>query len=215
MLALFITVETPGSDLDELGAGPAAGIILGVFFGVLIVAYVFFMPYFERKLIKKDPRMRLWHVPMGPLLRRENVKLYWPGRGEEYVKNYYEDAYGNVAAGTYDGRAARTTGLETAIDETAYDHSVSEKGDSSPGAKAPSDESAIDPAALPAEQKHRKAAYTHPYDRWIVPVKDLAWVNPKKLCNWFKFLLLRGVHMDCVSHDSVKVRTPPAVLPSW
>jgi PiT family inorganic phosphate transporter len=204
VLALFITVETPGSDLDTLGAGPATGIVLAVFVGVTGICYIFFMPYFERKLIMKDTRMRIWHVPMGPLLRKKDVKLYWPGTGDEYVTNYYEDAYGNVAAGT-DNRHGPTTVSDGATDETLGNDN--EKGANSPPiSKSPSDEAAIDPAALPEEQKHRKKAYIHPYDRWIVPVKDLSWVNPKKWWNWVKFLLLRGVHMDCVSHDSAKLR---------
>ncbi len=68
------------------------GIILGVFFGCLIICYVFFIPFFERKLIKKDARLRIWHIPLGPLLKRENPPLYFPGKGEQYVTNYYEDA---------------------------------------------------------------------------------------------------------------------------
>ncbi|KAI5361222.1 Putative phosphate transporter [Septoria linicola] len=207
VLALFITVETPGSDLDALGAGPAAGIILGVFFGVLLIAYVFFMPYFERKLVRKDTRLRIWHIPMGPLLRKENVKLFWPGKGDEYVTNYYEDAYGNVAAGQKDDERARATGVagsDTNSNEISFRDT--EKSSDTPMGKAPSDESALDPAASPQEMKYRARAYVHPYDRWIVPVKDLSWVNPKKWWNWIKFLLLRGVFMDCITHDSGKLR---------
>merc|ERR1712072_1354915 len=62
ILALFITIEAPGSDLDALGAGTAVGIILGVFFGALIVCYIFFVPFFKRKLIRRDTRLRPWHI---------------------------------------------------------------------------------------------------------------------------------------------------------
>ncbi|CAK1359074.1 Phosphate-repressible phosphate permease pho-4 [Cercospora beticola] len=208
VLALFITVETPGSDLDALGPGRAVGIVLACFFGVLLICYVFFMPFFERKLIKKDARLRVWHIPMGPLLKKEDVKLYWPGKGEEYVTNYYEDAYGNVNAGKKDAERGRTYGgVNNDADSDDISNRDNEKGANAvPVGKAPSDENSLDPAANPGEEHHRKKAYVSPYKRWIVPVKELSWFNPKKHWAWFKFLLLRGVFIDCVTHDSGKLR---------
>lgn len=80
----------------------ATGAILalfGVFVGVLVFSYIFFMPYLERKLVKKDARLRIWRIPLGPLLKRENPPLYFAGKADgEYVKNYYADAYGEVRA---------------------------------------------------------------------------------------------------------------------
>jgi PiT family inorganic phosphate transporter len=53
ILALFIVVESPTApSLEEFGAGKPVGIVLGVFFGCLFVACVFFMPYFHRRLVK-------------------------------------------------------------------------------------------------------------------------------------------------------------------
>jgi hypothetical protein len=51
ILTLFITISgghgipTP----EELGAGKACGIVLGVFFGVWILTSIFFLPYYYRK----------------------------------------------------------------------------------------------------------------------------------------------------------------------
>lgn len=51
ILALFITVSgghgipTP----EELGAGKACAIVLGTFFGIWILAAIFFLPYYYRK----------------------------------------------------------------------------------------------------------------------------------------------------------------------
>lgn len=71
ILALFIVVEAPTApSLEDFGIGKAVGIILGVWFGMLGICYVFFVPYFERRLIKEDPRVKFYHVPLGPLLRR-------------------------------------------------------------------------------------------------------------------------------------------------
>lgn len=196
ILALFITIETPGSDIDALGAGPAAGIVLGVFFGAMIVCYVFFIPFFERKLIHKDTRLRVWHIPLGPLLRRENPPLYWPGKGDEYVTDYYADSHGVVRAGgadLSDGKDGDSTTQEVSFRDVEKSAEREGKMD---------EETALDIAAnTPAMQKKKKA-YVSPYDRWVVPVQDLSWTNPKKTWNWFKFCLLRGVTMDVISHDS-------------
>lgn len=81
ILALFIVIEAPTApSLEEFGAGKAAGIIIGVFVGCLIIGYVFFIPYFKRRLIKNDARIRFWHLPLGPLLLSENPPLYFPDR---------------------------------------------------------------------------------------------------------------------------------------
>ncbi|KAI9801202.1 MAG: hypothetical protein M1825_003476 [Sarcosagium campestre] len=95
MLALFIVVEAPTApSLEEFGAGKACGIILGVFFGWLAIAYIFFMPYFTRRLIKGDARLRWYHIPLGPMLRKENPYLYFPGDPNgDVVIDHYESAH--------------------------------------------------------------------------------------------------------------------------
>lgn len=90
ILALFIVIETPTApSLEEFGAGKAVGIILGVFFGVLAIAYVFFLPYFKRRLVMKDARVKAWHIPLGPLLLKDNPPLYFPGNADgKYIEEY-------------------------------------------------------------------------------------------------------------------------------
>lgn len=60
----------------------------------------------------------------------------------------------------------------------------------------------LDAAAETDTLRTRKAKYTSPYDRWVVPVQKMSWANPTKLWNWTKFLTLRGISIDVVSHDS-------------
>lgn len=80
ILALFITIEAPGApDLYELGAGTICAIVLGSFFGVLGLSYLFFMPYAHRVVVLRDSRMRPWHILLGPLLRRENPLPFFAG----------------------------------------------------------------------------------------------------------------------------------------
>jgi phosphate/sulfate permease len=201
ILALFITIEAPGSDLDALGAGPAVGIILGVFAGVSLICYVFFLPFFERKLIKKDARIKWWHVPLGPLLRKENPPLYFPGKADDaFVTDYYADAYGEVRAGRQGHNFVEDS--DRASDpNTSSDQEI----DQEKGANA-NQKGTMEQAAEIAEEHRRLKKYVPPYERWIVPVQELSWVNPQKWWNWFKFLLLRGVAMDVVTHDSAKLR---------
>lgn len=195
ILALFITIEAPGSDLDALGAGPAVGIILGVFAGVTVICYIFFVPFFERKLIKKDARLRVWHIPLGPLLRRDNVSLYLPGNGTEYVTNYYADAYGNVAAGE---KASHNVDQ---IDQEAMTPPLpDDNGKTVPGTHSPS--AVVDAG----EDRRSEPKYVSPYKRWIRPVEHFSWFNPRKSFNWLKFLLLRGVTIDAITHDSALLR---------
>lgn len=195
ILALFIVVEAPTApSLEEFGAGKAVGMVLGVWGGVLLICYIFFMPYFERRLVKQDARIKAYHIPLGPLLRRENPPLYWPAKDDgKFVIDYYEDPYADVATSTSsvnslkeEKRAAQNNDEPIIADTSAL-----EKGPHG--------------ANLPNGIVARKRPLT-PRERWIEPVKGLPWSNPQRWWSYFKFGLLRGVTMDCVSHDSAKLR---------
>jgi sodium-dependent phosphate transporter len=203
ILALFIVVEAPTApSLEEFGAGNAAGIILGVFFGCLAICYVFFIPFFKRKLIMKDPRVRIWHVVLGPLLLKESTTLFWPGKGNEYVTDYYEDAFGEVHAGTNTKHAAPTSANH---DDMKKSDAGSPSGSTNNGGLLPSD-----PEKTPVQESSnmpvRKLKKPEPYERWIVPVKHLSWVNPQKWWAYTKFVLLRGVSCDVITHDNDLLR---------
>jgi len=199
ILALFITIEAPGSDLDALGAGTAVGIILGVFFGALIVCYIFFVPFFKRKLIRRDTRLRPWHILYGPLLNNDNITLIFPGKGEKWVENYYADHNGQVHAGTQ-GRAHNHDEIESDHEVSSTDKKMSSE---SPDLKVNDQEAALAPEVRALAPQ---TGYVHPYDRWIVPVKELSWANPKKQFNYFKYAMLRGVSIDVITHDSAELR---------
>lgn len=201
ILALFIVVEAPTApSLEEFGAGKAAGIILGVFFGCLLICYAFFIPFFKRKLIMKDPRVRVWHVPMGPLLLKDDCKLYFPGKGDEFVQSYYQDSYGAEHASGHEEDQARHRHA------AAHDDDI-QKGKPSPASAVPSDlEKDVvleDSATGPQLVRKRKS---EPYERFIAPVLPLSWMNPQKYWGYIKFGLLQGVTRDCITHDSELLR---------
>ncbi len=183
ILALFITVETPGAaSLEDLGAGVATGIILGVFFGVLLIAYVFFLPYFHRRLVKQDPRIRSWHIPLGPLLWRDNPPLYFPGRAEDgIVKDYYASAHSDTSA---DSPPLKAT------DEP--------KSDSPP--------STLENGEAIVVHK-RYTVKPEPEERFLAPYKHLPITNPRRLMSYVTFFLLQGVTRDCVTYSSEQLKT--------
>lgn len=202
ILALFIAIEAPGSDIDDIGPGGICGIVFGVFFGAAAFCFVFFVPYFKRKLIRKDTRLRAYHIFYGPLLNNDNIKLIWPGKeGGDFVENYYADHNGEVHAGGHvDGLRQRhvadgdSESTETGKKTTEGTTSVTKDQEASGLTQAEINEAS------------GKYHYVAPYDRWIVPVQKLSWVNPKKWFNWIKFCLLRGVTLDVITHNDPRLR---------
>ncbi|KAJ6147053.1 hypothetical protein N7497_009035 [Penicillium chrysogenum] len=196
ILALFIVIEAPTApSLEEFGAGKAAGIIIGVFVGCLIIGYVFFVPYFKRRLIKNDARIRFWHLPLGPLLLSENPPLYFPGKGDQVVANYYEDAYGEVVAGHKNEEKEKVTSNADSVVPTPEITAMS-----NPSTHVGDDEEKITPQAEPRKKR------PEPTERFIDPVRHLSWTNPLKAWGYIKYILLQGVTRDVVTHNSAELR---------
>jgi phosphate/sulfate permease len=202
MLALFILDELPNSEsFEEMGAGKVCGIILGVAAGVLAFSYAFFVPYFHRRLIMNDARMRAWHIPLGPLLYRENPPVYWPGKGDMVVTDYY--AKTSVDATDNDMEKAD---LKKAQDDSTIinpkDAAGSEHGSSSAvDANASNSVHARNPTSALAA--HVVVAKPEPEERWLHPVKHLPFYHPKKMANWAKYLFLQGVARDVVTQKNL------------
>ncbi|KAI9158078.1 Phosphate-repressible phosphate permease pho-4 [Paramyrothecium foliicola] len=182
VLALFITIEAPNTpSLEELGAGKAVGILLGVFFAVLLVGYVFFIPYFKRRLVHKDARIRPWHIILGPLLLRENPPLFFPGKGEEFVADYYVTAHDP-------SESDRANDVEK--------NATAEGSSSSVQANTPSDGVT---AGVPTHRVKRKM---EPEERFLAPTAHLPAYNPSRIWGYIKYFFLQGVTRDCVTHSS-------------
>lgn len=187
ILVTFLGTEVPDSQIAD--GWPLGVTVVVTFFFVLFVAYVFFKPYFHRKLVKEDKRLRIWHVPLGPLLYRENVSLYWPANPDELVTDYYEEAYEQNKRSQPDEERATSP---KAMKEKTEGHTASQGSDS---------EGATNLDNVPRHKKH-----VEPRERWIVPVQDKSWFSPHKLWNWTKYILLQGVARDAVTHNSDSLR---------
>lgn len=190
VLALFIVIEAPTLDsLEELGAGRAVGIILGVFFGMLLIAYVFFMPYFHRRLVKQDARIRAWHIPLGPLLYRENPPLYFPGKGDEFVIDYYLDAHRQQESSPPFSTMDQKHPHENGAEQPPLEAGALEKADAT-----------MKPAVLRVKPR------PEPEERFLAPTAHLPIYDPRRLWSYFKFIMLQGVTRDCVTHSSLHIQ---------
>ncbi|KAI4644739.1 uncharacterized protein J4E92_004797 [Alternaria infectoria] len=195
VLALFIIDELPnGESLEEMGAGKACGIILGVFFGMLAIAYIFFIPYFTRRLVKGDTRLRAWHIPLGPLLYRENPPIYFPGKGDQVVTDYYAKA-APVPIQENDGlKGEKAVGHSTSLDNKSSDSdNIDVEGGRGLSRPLPRDGAVA----------HIVPATPEPEERWLKPVEHLPAYSPKKIANWTKFILLQGISRDVVTQKDL------------
>lgn len=188
ILALFMVVEAPTApSLEEFGPGKAAGIVLGVFFGCLALAYIFFVPYFHRRLVKEDTRIKFWHIPLGPLLWKDDPWIYLPARDDRVVIDHYEDPYARNT------QVSVISSSDSSQHEKAEGHVNLDKGDSTLRQRT----------ILP------KPIRT-PEDRFLKPVAHLPMYSPKRLFGYVKFIFLQGVTRDCISHNSEAIRATHA-----
>jgi hypothetical protein len=206
VLALFIIDELPnGESLEEMGPGKATGIILGVFFGILAFSYTFFIPYFHRRLIMNDARMRPWHIPLGPLLYRDDPPIYWPGKGTEVVTDYYAKSVVETPSKDLEKAPAK----EPALVDDFHNKSTGANGDgqsTSIDVNNSSQDAAPRGLSMPNPRgdavAHVIPKKPEPEERWLHPVRDLPFYAPKKIANWTKFLLFQGVSRDVVTQKS-------------
>ncbi|KAL4399732.1 sodium:inorganic phosphate symporter [Malassezia pachydermatis] len=219
ILALFIVVEAPTADsLEEFGAGKAVGIVIGVLAGCLVVSYVFFVPYFQRRLVHDDRRLRAYHVVLGPLLLKEDPPLFWPGDpNADDVLNYYNDM---------------PTHTETHLSPpTEHNEGASPEMQPSPlsmhSSSVQSDlKSTLEPTpsiglpALPLEvrlndepvdlekasaPKVAVSSKKEPEERFLAPNTHLPHWHPRRLWGYTKYALLQGVTRDCVTFDGTSL----------
>ncbi|KAL1961409.1 hypothetical protein VTO42DRAFT_137 [Malbranchea cinnamomea] len=187
ILTLFIMIEMPTMDsLEEFGAGKAVGVILGVFGGCLLITYVFFMPYFHRRLVKGDARLRAYHIPLGPLLWREDPPLYWPAPADgEVVIDYYASAH-------------QAKEVPEDLKKSGPDGN---NGNGNSGSDLPPPDPEQGPRIPPSNALVRKQ-HLEPEERWLAPVAHLHILHPNRLWNYVKFFFLQGVTRDCVTFES-------------
>ncbi|KAH6686632.1 phosphate transporter family protein [Plectosphaerella plurivora] len=207
VLAVFLMDASPSSTgIKDLGPWARAGIPIGTFFGVLLIAYVFFLPYIHRVVKKKDPRIRPWHIPLGPHLWRDDPWLYFPGKGESIVIDYYQapaNSEANQASLAEDlvgsGRVQQASGSGEKEADTAMGRSRSGTSitTTSSTTTTVNDIETGQSAPVPC-----RSCWLEPEERWLAPVRHLPVYHPRRQLNYLKYALLQGVSRDCVTHVS-------------
>lgn len=210
ILALFMVVEAPNApDLEEFGAGKAAGIVLGVFGGMLLIAYGFFMPYFHRRLVKEDARVKFYHIPLGPLLWKDDPWLYYPASPDgDVVIDYYASAHSSGENTTPD--------IEKPADPEKKPEENVDDGSNNNGSSTGGESSALEKNVDVAHQRIRTTKKTlEPEERFLAPVAHLPLYHPRRLWSFLKFGLLQGVTRDCVSHDNERLQKTHALAKQY
>ncbi|KAK3181890.1 hypothetical protein K4F52_006793 [Lecanicillium sp. MT-2017a] len=184
ILALFIVMDGGHGipTVEEMGPGKAAGIIIGVFGGVLVISAVFFVPYFNAKLIKGDRRLRFWHIPMGPLLLKEGYTLYYPGSADgPVVPDYYATEYKGDASD----------------DDLAKDHNGNNNTTTNEKGVQLGDE-----AQPTGEETNTQTKADKQRQKDLETVDQLPWAHPRRIFVTVKMLALHGITRDVISHQS-------------
>lgn len=128
------------------------------------------------RLIKEDRRLRIWHIPMGPLLWKDNYSLYLPGDPDhDVVPNYYES---DMKAVDSDGSIAGVSNEPKHADEQQHNQQESD----------------------PAKTADATAAREHQED--LAVVDSLAWAHPKRIYTTLKMVFMYGMTRDVIHHQS-------------
>ncbi|CZS92150.1 uncharacterized protein RCO7_00726 [Rhynchosporium graminicola] len=111
LFPVFILLELLGKQsIQGFGIARFVVPIVGTFIVILFLAYFFAIPNFRRSLEedKKDCRLRLIHIPMGPLLLRENPPYYLPNKKECTAHFVSVEAKSSSSSSIESGRTSHT-----------------------------------------------------------------------------------------------------------
>lgn len=197
ILALFIVISGGHGvpTVDELGPGKICGIVFGVFAGVWLISVAFFVPYFRAKLVKEDHRLRVWHIPMGPLLWRDNYTLYLPGSADApVVTDYYATDYVGANSDN-DSVANEKKANNGAVPEGTE---ATETTLTTKDAAAPASEDAITPSSA----ARKEAAADKKRQKELEAVDQLPWAHPKRIYATIKLVASYGITRDVIAHQS-------------
>lgn len=187
ILALFIVISGGHGipKLEDLGAGKACGIIIGVFAGVWVISAIFFIPYYWRNLVKGDSRLRFWHIPMGPLLWKDDYTLYIPGNPDKsIVPNYYESDLKGETDNLRSGSATEAEGQDSTLATPEIEPLKS------------------DPSAAENDARRADAKIAEKHQKELQALDTLPWIHPKRIFATLKLVLTYGITRDVIHHQS-------------
>lgn len=196
ILALFIVISGGHGipTIDEMGTGMVCGIVFGVFAGVWLISVLFFVPYFRAKLIKEDRRLRIWHLPMGPLLWRDNYTLYLPGKERaEVVKDYYANDYKTTDDSSDDGSVSKGANVPGSGDASGPFKTTETE---------PAEKNINDDSQAMDHDARVQAAHDNKRQKDLAAVDSLPWAHPKRIFATLKLIVTYGMTRDVIGHQS-------------
>ncbi|CCH44763.1 Phosphate permease PHO89 [Wickerhamomyces ciferrii] len=91
---LIVWKGAPNLKLDKLSTGAILGSIFGVGAVAAIIYFIFLLPYFKRRLIHEDWRLKWYHVILGPTFYfKSNDDIPPIPKGHLLVPDYYAGKY--------------------------------------------------------------------------------------------------------------------------
>lgn len=148
-------------------------------------------------MIKEDPQVRLYHVVLGPLLWKDDFSVPFPGKKtSQIVPDYYKRSY----EGEVDPNDAE---VQVVAEDVIQDASPTSKSEELKNEKDISPLPEGEPATRHADAKALK------------DVDKLPWIHPLKLLATLKYVLLRGVTKDIISHQSKSLAHVHARAPQY
>ncbi|WFD33197.1 hypothetical protein MCUN1_000010 [Malassezia cuniculi] len=203
ILAVFIIDEAPSASLEKLGA-KAVGIALGVWAGVFLISLVFFMPYFHRRLVVRDRRIRMYHVILGPLLLKEDPPLFLPGREDEITRLDGDLPAEEKAEIGINGPAelpASTSDLKAnPLNDIEAGAPAAELNAINPSTVTP--DALNDTNAVKAGIKRRPT----PEERFLAPTAHLPPFHPRRIWSFILYGFLHGVTVEVVNFHGDKLK---------
>jgi phosphate/sulfate permease len=145
-----------------------------------------FMVLIAERLVKEDRRLRVWHIPMGPLLWKENPLLYLPGSTDAaLIPDYYDSELkkDNESDSDFVDQEKFTNKTDAKIGDGTSDEGISQDN-SSPVVAKPTN---------PADRKRNKD---------LQKVDQLPWAHPKRIYATIKLVFTYGITRDVIAHQS-------------
>lgn len=178
-------------------------------------------PYLHRVTVLKDPRMHPWHIPLGPLLWKDNPPIYFPGKTSILVDHYLHSSEERSLQKT-NSTLPQSAPEQACADGSQQVHemhtspslaSLAEPLAVTKG-EAPASHDGDDLTRAPLEDVELQTANAkgifslhhvqrvEPEERFLMPTAHLSVFHPKRIWGFFLYIALQGVTRDCVSHDS-------------
>ncbi|SPO01446.1 probable PHO89 - Na+/phosphate co-transporter [Cephalotrichum gorgonifer] len=161
-----------------LSTAETVGVIVGVGAAFALVITIFLVPWLYRIVVKDDWELRIWHIPLGPLLLRRPPPPVQPEGSSRGITDFYA---GHLTQEELDAlRATRrpSADVEGRITE----------GETEPKDKVTSDAGSEEPSPRPAPE-HKSI---------VGPKPEGPWYSGAALFWRFKWVFLRGVDQDIV-----------------